>query len=111
MTAVGVKPDRVTGNYGNVWTSLPGAGWRKCASNWGIGCGSRSARREEVYPDEPPDVSTFGAVEEGKPLVYLNSLLHVAFALNQASFAERYALRAGADWAVTLEPISPPHAP
>jgi S-adenosylmethionine hydrolase len=99
-------------NYGNVWTNIPGA-W---LAEVGVELGDRvrvtvRRGREDVYREELPYVSTFGAVEEGKPLLYLNSLLHVAFALNQASFAERYAIRAGADWAVTLEPITPPHAP
>lgn len=104
-------PGRVTGgipaldpNYGNVWTNIPEA----LLTELGVQRGDRvrvtvERRGEFVYRGEMPYVSTFGAVPREMPLLYLNSLLQVAFALNQASFAGRYGIAAGPDWTVTLE--------
>ena len=38
------------------------------------------------YDGTMPYTETFGAVAKGKPLLYLNSLLQVSFALNMGSF-------------------------
>jgi hypothetical protein len=42
-------------------------------------------------------------VAEGEPLLYLNSLLNVAFALNMGSFSEKHGLSSGGDWTVRVE--------
>lgn len=50
-----------------------------------------------------PYVSSFGDVQEGKPLMYLNSLLNVSFALNMDSFANKYKIKSGAEWSVSVK--------
>ncbi len=40
-----------------------------------------------------PYVPTFGAVALGKPLLYMDSRGHLALAINQGNFAEKYAIR------------------
>ncbi len=54
-----------------------------------------------------PYVRTFGDVPEGAPLLYLNSLLNLSFALNQGSFAEKFGVRAGGEWTVRVEKVKP----
>ena len=39
-----------------------------------------------------PYSETFGAVAKGKPLAYLNSLLQLSFALNQANYDKEVSL-------------------
>ena len=46
---------------------------------------------------------TFGDVKQGEPLLYLNSLLNVSFALNRGSFATQHGLSSGGDWTVRIE--------
>lgn len=49
-----------------------------------------------------PYENTFGDVEEGMPLVYLNELLNVSLALNMDSFAGRYGIGSGPEWSVRI---------
>ena len=55
------------------------------------------------YTGAMPYKSSFGEVEEGRPLMYLNSLLNVSFALNMDSFADKYKIKSGAEWSVLLK--------
>ncbi|HEX2100994.1 MAG TPA: S-adenosyl-l-methionine hydroxide adenosyltransferase family protein, partial [Candidatus Synoicihabitans sp.] len=75
-------------NYGNVWTNIPDA----LLTELGVKIGDRVRVRiaqagRGVFDGEMPYVPTFGSVPEGAPLLYLNSLLNVAVALNQRNFA------------------------
>ena len=61
---------------------------------------------ETVYAGELPYVRTFGQVEDGAPLLYLNSLLSVSFALNMHDFAQKHRISSGPDWSVRVEKVS-----
>ncbi|MGZ3874345.1 MAG: SAM hydroxide adenosyltransferase, partial [Mucilaginibacter sp.] len=58
--------------------------------------------KQKTYEGDAPYSQTFGAVEKGRPLSYLNSLLQLSFALNQASFADVYKISSGSDWSVEV---------
>ncbi len=94
--------------YGNVWTNLDEAWFQKLAPKEGerfrvtVNKGERT-----VYAGEMPYVRTFGDVPEGAPLLYLNSLMHVAFALNMDSFARQHGVGSGAEWNVQVEKLTP----
>jgi len=47
-------------------------------------------------------VKTFGGVALGKPAIYINDLLNVAFALNQGDFATKYGIDSGPQWSVQI---------
>lgn len=49
-----------------------------------------------------PFEHTFGGVAKGKPVVYLNSLLDVALALNQGNYAARHKIDSGVEWEVEI---------
>jgi S-adenosylmethionine hydrolase len=49
---------------------------------------------------------TFGEAEIGKPLVYVNSLLNLAVALNQGSYAAAHKIDSGPDWLIELSRAS-----
>jgi len=92
-------------NFGNVWTNIP----ESLLEQQGLHPGSRfevvvRQKDQEVFRGELPYVATFGAVPEGEPLVYVNSLLNLAIGLNQASFAARHGIRAGGEWTVEVAP-------
>lgn len=91
-------------HYGNVWTNIPEALFQELKPQFG----DRFAVAihhdgREVYRGVLPYVRTFGDVPAGASLLYLNSLLNVAFALNQDNFAQRHGLGAGSGWSVRIE--------
>ncbi len=94
--------------FGNVWTNLDEAVFAKLAPAFGdrfrvsIQRGGRP-----VFTGELPYVRTFGEVAKGTPLIYMNSLLNVAFALNQGHFAKAHGVGCGADWSVRIEKMKP----
>jgi S-adenosylmethionine hydrolase len=58
--------------------------------------------QDKVYTGDIPYCQTFGAVDKGQPLAYLNSLLQLSFALNQGDFAKTYSVASGSDWRVEV---------
>ncbi len=89
--------------FGNVWTNiragvLDSAGGRLGDS---LAVTIRSGGRIR-FQGRMPFVKSFGAVGRDRPLAYLDSLLDLAFALNQASFANRYRVGRGAEWQVEV---------
>lgn len=93
-------------HYGNVWTNIPDTLFEGLspAPQYGekftvvIHHGGK-----EKFRGVLPYVRTFGDVPEGQPLLYLNSLLNVAFALNMGSFTQQHGLSSGGDWTVRIE--------
>lgn len=93
--------------FGNVWTNLGEALWAELGVKPGERVKVTIARGgERVYEGEMPYARTFGDVPEGEPLVYLNSLLNVSFALNRGNFAERHGIACGAEWSVRVEKVA-----
>ena len=91
-------------HYGNVWTNIPDALFRELKPQFGDKFAVTIFHDgKEVYRGVIPYTSTFGDVKEGEPLLYLNSLLNVAFALNMGSFSEKFGLSSGGGWTVRVE--------
>jgi S-adenosylmethionine hydrolase len=91
-------------HYGNVWTNIPDALFNELKPAFG----DRFAvvifhDGKEAYRGIIPYVRTFGDVKEGEPLLYLNSLMNVAFALNMGSFSAKHGLASGGNWTVKVE--------
>lgn len=90
--------------YGNVWTNIGRGMFEKL----GLETGERARVRilhegREVYAGVIPYHPTFGSVEVGEPLLYLNSLSNVALAINQGSFAARHGIGSGSGWTIEIE--------
>lgn len=91
-------------HYGNVWTNIPDSLFQTLKPAYGDRFRVTIARAgRAVYTGEMPYARTFGDVKEGEPLIYLNSLLDLAFALNQGSFSQAHGLSSGPGWTVTVE--------
>lgn len=94
--------------FGNVWTDLDEATFAKVAPAFGDRFRVTIARAgKAVFTGELPYVRTFGEVAKDTPLIYVNSLMNVAIALNQGSFAKTNGIASGAEWSVRLEKIKP----
>lgn len=90
--------------YGNVWTNIDAATFNKLGLKYGDMLHVQvSHAGQKVYEGDMPYETTFSAVEEGKPLCYLNSLLNVSFALNMGSFSETNKVYSGPDWSVVIQ--------
>jgi S-adenosylmethionine hydrolase len=93
-------------HYGNVWTNIPDTLFASLAPAPQFGDRFMVVifhDGNERYRGVIPYVRTFGDVKEGEPLLYLNSLLNIAFALNMGSFAEKHGLASGGGWTVRIE--------
>jgi len=90
--------------YGNVWTNLDDGLFASLAPKFGdrfhvtITHGAKT-----VFTGDIPYARTFGDVPEGEPLLYVNSLMNVALALNQGSFAAKHGVASGGDWIIRVE--------
>ena len=94
--------------YGNVWTNLGDALFAELAPKFGDRFRvTVSHAGKTVYEGEMPYVPSFGEVPNGAPLLYLNSLLNVSFALNTGDFAKKHGIGRGGDWNVRLQKIAP----
>jgi S-adenosylmethionine hydrolase len=90
-------------HYGNVWTNIPDETFAALQPQYGQKfLVVISHEGKEVYRGVMPYARTFGDVPEGQPLLYLNSLLDVAFALNMGNFSEKFGLKAGGGWTATV---------
>ena len=90
--------------FGNVWTNIPSTFIRHIGLE--IGCAVQVEVVHDgniVFSDELTWGHSFANVELGKGLVYVNSLDHLALALNQDSFAERYQVGIGNAWQVRIQ--------
>ncbi len=94
--------------FGNVWTNLDATFLDQLGAKVGDRFRVTIARGgEQVFKDELPYVRTFGDVDQGKPLLYLNSLLNLSVALNVGNFAQKHGIGFGGDWTIRVERITP----
>lgn len=89
--------------YGNIWTNISSGLFRELDAKYGDMIKvSIFHNKLKVYQGSMPYSATFGAVAKGKPLLYLNSLMQVSFALNMGSFASVYKVASGNEWTVEI---------
>lgn len=90
-------------NFGNVWSNIPvqllyDAGF---TLNDDIQVTIRH-HDEIVFQQNLPFRSSFGSVDVGLPVAYVNELMVLAFAVCQGSFGKMYKIRYGKDWKVEI---------
>jgi hypothetical protein len=91
------------GNYGNIWTNVDRATFDRLGVSRGETVRIQILKGgKEVLNLALPYVATFGAVEVGKPLLYMNSLDSVSLAINQKSFAKEYGVGSGPEWSIQI---------
>ena len=89
--------------YGNIWTNIPTDLFKQLNAKVGDQLHVKIFHGKiKVYESSMPYMETFGGVAKGKPLLYLNSLLQVSFALNMGSFSTVHHVYSGSDWTVEL---------
>ncbi|WP_142683962.1 SAM hydrolase/SAM-dependent halogenase family protein [Chitinophaga polysaccharea] len=89
--------------YGNVWTNISADLLNQLHLQYGdILQVTFFHNGKKVHQTAAPYSQTFGAVPEGKPLGYLNSLMQLSFALNMGNFAATYHIGSGSEWSVEV---------
>jgi S-adenosylmethionine hydrolase len=92
--------------YGNIWTNIPNDVFDQLGVKTGdsvkVSIYHNNIKR---YEGKMPYAETFGSVAKNKPLLYLNSLMQVAFALNMGNFSETYHIYSGGDWTVVISKL------
>src|ERR1700680_4159939 len=89
--------------FGNVWTNIPKSLFDQLHAALGAPLHVRIYHGDQLVDDgRAPYQRTFGDVPVGKPLVYVNSLLNLAVALNQASYAALHKIESGPDWWIEI---------
>ncbi len=90
--------------YGNVWTNIDRATFEQLGLKKGEKVDVHIFKQDrQVYKGQMPYVSTFGDVPLGQPLLYLNSLDNVAFAINWGNFAQTYSIGSGPEWRIEVD--------
>jgi S-adenosylmethionine hydrolase len=89
--------------YGNVWTNIPKSLFDELHIALGTPLHVRIYHRDKLVDETlAPYQRTFGEVPAGKPLVYVNSLLNLAVALNQQSYAALHKIESGPGWSIEI---------
>lgn len=90
-------------NFGNVWTNIPKTMLESIQVSNQMPIHVRILEgKTERFNGSMPYVHSFGAVQQGQPLIYINSLLQAAIAINCQSFADKYRISSGSQWSVEL---------
>jgi S-adenosylmethionine hydrolase len=90
--------------YGNVWTNIPDSIIKRAGFKTGDSLSIHISFKDSmVYSGKVPFVNTFGAVAEGKPLGYLNSLMNFSLAINMGNFAEQFKVAPGPEWTISVK--------
>jgi len=89
--------------YGNIWTNIPADIFKQLNAKVGDNLHVEIWQNKiKKYEGTMPYAETFGTVAKGKPLLYLNSLLQVSFALNMGSFSAMHKIYSGSEWTVEV---------
>jgi hypothetical protein len=89
--------------FGNVWTNIPKELFDQLQVPLGTQLRVRIYHGDQLIDDAAaPYERTFGDVPPGKPLVYVNSLLNLAIALNLGSYAAVHKVESGPDWSIEI---------
>jgi len=93
--------DALDVRFGSVWSNIP----HSLFTGLGVPYGGRvevSLRSDtrEIYRNTMTYARSFADVNVGEALVYINSLLNVALAINQGSFAKAYNIGTGLSWKI-----------
>ncbi len=89
--------------FGNVWTNIDRATFEQLGVDKGSDLAVKIYNGEDlVYDGAIAYVSTFGDVPQDDPLVYLNSVNNLSFAINWGNFAATHGVGSGPDWRVEV---------
>ena len=92
--------------FGSLWTSVTTEDFKKFGFKYGDKIGVQILNDNKcVYEADIVYGHSFADVKIGAPIVYMNSVNHMAVAINQGNFAEAYRIGVGNSWLITFKKI------
>ena len=89
--------------FGSLWTSIPFETFNALGISFGDYTEVRIFRESSlVYINQITYGRSFADVMVGMPVLYMNSVGHMALAINQGSFARAYNIGTGSPWTIVL---------
>lgn len=89
--------------FGSLWTNIPSQFMKDLSINRGDNLQvTIYHNKNKVYQNIMQFTRSFADVNIGEPLVYINSLVNLAVAVNQDSFSEMYNIGTGVDWTIEV---------
>jgi len=89
--------------YGSLWTNVPDTLFFDMGIKYGDSVRVQINNKDRIVFGYTLKVCrNFTEVEVGQPLLYINSLLNVAVAINQGNFAQEYRIGTGSNWKIKL---------
>lgn len=89
--------------YGNIWTNIGRETFLRLGLKPGDTAQVKISNGDElVFEKAISYFPTFGMVEIGEPIMYLNSLNNTSLAINQGNFAETFHIQSGASWNIEI---------
>ncbi len=90
--------------FGNVWTNIHQDSLKQVGIKLGDTlCVLVKEGNITKLDTKLPYLASFGKVAVGEPLVYVNSLSNLSFALNQANFSAKHHIASGAQWSAQIK--------
>ena len=92
--------------FGSLWTSIPFETFNALGISFGDYTEVRIFRESSlVYINQITYGRSFADVMVGMPVLYMNSVGHMALAINQGSFARAYNIGTGSSWTIVLSRV------
>jgi S-adenosylmethionine hydrolase len=89
--------------YGNVWTNISDSLIKAVGWTYGDSLMVTVSNKDSVIIKRKIIFKkTFGEVNEGSDLAYINSLMNFSLAINMGDFSKRYNIYSGPTWTVVL---------
>ena len=102
-TSVTGQIDILDVRFGSLWTSIPYEMFKSLGFEFGDDVEVRIFNNKSlVYVNRIVYGRSFADVTVGMPILYMNSVDHMALAINQGSFAKAYNIGVGAPWTITF---------
>lgn len=92
--------------FGSLWTSIPFEMFRALGIEFGDYVEVRICNNNmPVYMNRIVYGRSFADVRVGEPIIYMNSVNHMALAINQGSFAKAYNIGVGIPWTISFTKV------
>lgn len=92
--------------FGSLWTSIPFEMFHALGIEFGDYVEVRICNNNmPVYMNRIVYGRSFADVRVGEPIIYMNSVNHMALAINQGSFAKAYNIGVGIPWTISLTKV------
>lgn len=90
--------------FGSLWTSISFEDFKELGFKYGDKVEISIFNNETmVFSNRVVYGKSFADVRVGMPILYMNSVYHMALAINQGSFSKAYNIGVGAPWTITFE--------